>query len=106
MLADLRAALNHKDTESIKAIISPPGRGLGKASMAKMLSGASHTLPLAAARGVENFFSLLAAIKERLQISPLSETLKFILTESGWERELEGGGEEGGGRLVQRREPV
>jgi len=106
MLAYLRAALNHNDTESIKRIINTPRRGLGKASMAKILSGASHTLPRAAARGVENFFSLLAAIKERLQISPLSETLKFILTESGWERELEGGGEEGVERLENLRELV
>ncbi len=106
MLAYLRAALDTEDIESVKRIINTPRRGLGKAAVAKIFSGAQSALTGTAARGAQQFFSLLSHIKEKVEQVPLSEVMKYVLIESGWERELREGGDEGEERLENLRELV
>ncbi len=106
MLAYLRAALDPDDIESVKRIINTPRRGLGKVAVAKIFSGARETLSGVAARGTEQFFSLLSRIKKMVEKSPLSDTMKYVLAESGWERELKESGDEGEERLENLRELV
>lgn len=106
MLAYFCAALDPSDIESVKRIINTPKRGLGKVAIAKIFSGAQESLAGTTARNAKFFFSLLSQIKEKMEHSPLSETMKYILIESGWERELKEGGEEGEERLENLRELV
>lgn len=106
MLAYLRAALNPEEVESVKRVFNVPKRGLGKVTLLKVFAGERETLPKATAQKVESFFTLLESIQGVIRTRPVSEVLKYILTESGWERELTGRGDEGQERLENLRELV
>lgn len=106
MLSYLRAAQNPDDIESVKRILNVPKRGLGKATLAKIYSGERATLPKATEQKVESFFQFLERIRAEIGKTPVSSIFKFIVKESGWEKELLEGGEEGIDRLENIRELV
>lgn len=85
ILSYLRAALNPDGLSDIKRIINVPARGLGKVTLLKLFAGQKDTLPLTTARKVDDFYELLGKIKEAAQTLKPSETIKYIIKETGIE---------------------
>lgn len=96
VLSYARAALNRDSLVDIKRSINTPARGIGKVTIAKIFSGERGALAAKAASAVDAYFSLLDRIESFAHMHKTSETLKFIITESGMERlyKEEFGGEE------------
>jgi len=104
VLAYLRAALEPTSLGDVKRIINIPARGLGKVAILKIFSDQKDTLPLAAKQKVADFYSLLEKIKEKIATDKPSEVVKFVITETGLERELMNGTEDDKERLENMRE--
>lgn len=93
VLSYLRAALNPESLLDIKRTINTPARGIGKVTVAKLFAGPSvaealagrGTQPLSgkALLSVQNFFTLLEHIREFIELHNVSETIRYIITESG-----------------------
>ncbi|MDP2593115.1 MAG: 3'-5' exonuclease [bacterium] len=83
IVAYLRAALSPENLTDVKRIINTPARGLGKTSVLKIFSGQRGALPSATKEKVDTFYGLLEKIKEKAEKGKLSETVSFILKESG-----------------------
>jgi len=106
ILAYMQAALNDTDFDSLKRIINVPKRGIGKATLTKMAAGAEGDLPRATKEKIEAFRRLLERIRTKIETETMAATVKFILAESGLEKELLGEGEEGLERLENIKELV
>ena len=104
VLAYLRAALEPTSLGDVKRIINIPARGLGKVAILKIFSDQKDTLPLAAKQKLADFYSLLEKIKEKIATDKPSEVVKFVITETGLERELMNGTEDDKERLENMRE--
>lgn len=102
----IRAALDPENAYDLARIINVPPRGIGKATVAKVLAGEKASLPSAAGARVASFFNLLARIRGAARKESPSSLLKFVLTETGMERILRDSGEEGAERLENLRELV
>ncbi|MHB0978324.1 MAG: ATP-dependent helicase [Minisyncoccota bacterium] len=87
ILSYLKAALNPECLADIKRIINVPARGIGKSSVAKLFSGLNSDLPPATKKKISDFYKLLEEIKKVAEERSPSETISFIITESGLERE-------------------
>jgi len=99
VLAYLKAALNSDSLTDIKRIINVPARGIGKASIAKIFAGQGDNLPVGMKVKYAKFQNLLLEIAEMARIKRPSETIAFIIKESGLEEEFKSGGEDGAARL-------
>lgn len=106
IISYLRASENPECLADLKRIINTPARGLGKAAVAKIFAGEAGDLPPAAARRLEAFHALLKKIKEASLSRKLSETVVFIIKESGLEAEWKDEGDEGEARLENAYELV
>jgi DNA helicase-2/ATP-dependent DNA helicase PcrA len=93
-LAYLRAALNPQSLSDVKRIINFPTRGIGKVTLAKIFSGEKDSLPIKVKIKVDNFYKILEEIKEKIESSKASETIKFTVKKSGIEDELAQGNDE------------
>ena len=100
----MRAALNPESLADIKRVINVPVRGIGKTTILKIFSGQKEGLPPAMRAKVDNFYRLLGKIKEKIDTDAPSRVVKFILTESGLEKELSEGTAEEKERLENIRE--
>ncbi len=87
ILAYLRASLNPSGLSNIKRIINVPARGIGKASVAKLFSGAEAGLTGTTQKKIKDFYSLLEEIKACTIEKHPSEIITFILKASGLEKE-------------------
>lgn len=87
ILSYLKAALNPECLADIKRIINVPARGIGKSSVAKLFSGLNSNLPPATKKKISDFYKLLEKIKKSAEERRPSETISFIIAESGLERE-------------------
>ncbi len=87
ILSYLKAALNPECLADIKRIINVPARGIGKSSVAKLFSGLNSDLPPATKKKISDFYKLLEEIKKAAEERSPSETISFIINESGLERE-------------------
>jgi len=103
-LAYLRAALNPDSLSDIKRIINFPARGIGKVTLAKIFAGARETLPMKVRMKVDNFYTTLEEINEKIKNSKTSEVIKFVVKKSGIENELKTGTEEDIERLENIKE--
>lgn len=93
VLSYIRAAMNPDSMIDIKRTINTPVRGIGKVTIAKLFSAPSiqHALagegadPLSgkALLSVQKFFTLLESIRDFIETHSVSESIKFIITESG-----------------------
>lgn len=106
ILSYLQASINPESLSAIKRVINVPTRGVGKATIAKIFSGQEETLPSAMKLKYKNFKNLLAKIKETAEREKPSETIKFIMRETGIENLLKNGGEEEKEQLENIRELV
>jgi DNA helicase-2/ATP-dependent DNA helicase PcrA len=88
VLSYLRAALNPESMSDMKRIINVPARGLGKVTLIKLFAGQKDTLPPATKAKIENFYSLLQEIKSSAEAQKPSDTIKFIIKETGIEETL------------------
>ena len=94
VLAFLRASFNPESPFDLKRIINVPARGIGEVTLKKILAGQKETLSASVKQKVNEFESLLKRIKEKAETTKPSETVKFILKETGMQNSLSLGGEE------------
>lgn len=106
VLAFLRAALNTDGFLDMKRVINVPPRGIGEATMKKIAAGMKNSLPAATKKKVAEFEALLSRIRECTQSKKPTETIKFIIKETGMEKSFSLGGEEELERLENIRELV
>ncbi len=88
VLSYLRAAMTPESTADINRIINIPARGIGKVTMAKILSGQRQGLPGATAAKVDEFYKILEDIRTYVDSHLPSETIKFVVKQSGIEAAL------------------
>lgn len=103
-LAYIRASLNPESLSDIKRIINFPARGIGKATLAKLFSNDRESLPTKTLIKINNFYKTLAHIREKIEITKVSELIKYVIKKSGIEEELLNGGEEERERLENIKE--
>lgn len=99
IISYLRAALNPDSLSDLRRIINVPARGIGKTTILKIFSGREPSLPPAMQIKLNSFRTLLREIEKTSKEKKLSETISFIIKESGLEREWREGGDEGRARL-------
>jgi DNA helicase-2/ATP-dependent DNA helicase PcrA len=103
-LAYLRAALNPQSLSDVKRIINFPTRGIGKVTLVKIFSGDIENLPIKMRVKINNFYQTLEEIKEKIQTEKASQVIKYVVTKSGIEHELQNGTEEDVERLENIKE--
>lgn len=88
VLAYLKVALNPGSFSDLKRAINFPKRGVGKATLAKIIANKKDELSAGARAKVDNFYILLEKIKNFVEKHKPSEAIKFVIVESGLENEL------------------
>ena len=106
MLSYIHASLNEAGATHLTRIINVPTRGIGKATLLKVLAGGERELPAGMQRKVADFKMLLQRIRETAIREKPSETIKYILRESGLEKELKNGTDDEQERLANIKELV
>jgi DNA helicase-2/ATP-dependent DNA helicase PcrA len=84
VLCYLRAALNPDSLIDLKRIINVPARGIGKVTIAKVF--AKEELSGKAKISVDGFFNILENIRDYLSTHTVSESIKYVIEESGMEK--------------------
>lgn len=106
-LSYLRLALNPGSTADLSRVINTPTRGIGPATVLKVLEGKREELSPAAEKKVEIFDNIMMDIADTARTNKLSETIKFIVARTGIEMNLKKSGtEEDLERLENLRELV
>ena len=106
VLSYLRLAQNPDSTNDLARIINVPTRGIGKVTLLKLMEKRHRELPPATAEKVARFEALMLDIAECARTKPASETIRFIIAQTGLEAMLKKDGEEGLERLENLRELV
>ncbi len=106
IVAYLRAALDSSNPADLKRVVEAPARGIGKVTLLKILAGREEELPAKMRERVAALRTLLEQIRKSANEQKLSETIRFIISASGIEREYKKNGEEGLERLENIRELV
>lgn len=104
VLSYIRAALNRESWNDIGRVINVPTRGIGKATVAKVMSGREDLLPPSMKKKISDFWKLLEDIRKEISEKKPSETVKFVIQETGIERSLLQGDAEDEERLLNIRE--
>lgn len=99
VLSFVRVALNPESSADYARIINVPPRGVGKATLAKVLAGQEESLPPAMREKVSAFRAILSHIKEYALSRKPSETISFIIKQSGMETAYKAGTDEDRERL-------
>jgi DNA helicase-2/ATP-dependent DNA helicase PcrA len=106
VLSYLAASLNSASVAHLSRIVNVPPRGIGKVTLMKIATGLEETLSGATRERVSQFRDLLAKIQDVSFNKKPSETIKYIITESGLEKQLSQGDEEQKERLENLKELV
>lgn len=106
IISYLRAALEPESLADLKRIVNTPTRGIGKTTLVKIFGGHEGDLPPAMKLKLAHFRGLLAQIAESARAKRVSETVAFIIKESGLEEEYKTSGEDGAARLENAYELV
>jgi DNA helicase II / ATP-dependent DNA helicase PcrA len=106
IISYLRAALNPECLSDLKRVINTPARGIGKTTIVKVFSGQEESLPLGTRTKLKDFRAFLERIAEVSRKKNVSDTVSYIIKESGLEAEWKEGGEEGAARLENAYELV
>lgn len=104
VLSYIRASLNPDSWSDISRVINIPSRGIGKATIAKVMSKREDLLPQGTRDKVSNFWKLLSDIKKEVLEKKPSESVKFVIQETGMEKMLMEGKAEDEERLLNVRE--
>lgn len=89
-LSYIRAALNPDAWGDIARCINSPTRGIGKATLAKLALGQEGSLPSGMKQKVAQFRALLGDIRREINEKKPSESMKFVIQESGMEKAFQG----------------
>lgn len=100
VLSYLRASLNRKSTIDIARAAGAPTRGIGKQTLERLAEGGVDSLSGAAQAKVRGFLSLLDRILVAIDSQKPSDTIHFIINESGLRTKLIGGDAEDRERLA------
>lgn len=106
LLSYIRASYNRESLSDIKRIINTPARGIGKATLIKLFSNMESSLPVSMQIKIGKFYSLLDEIKEYTDSHSPSESIKYVIKQSGLEEELSHGTSDDQERLENMRELV
>lgn len=107
VLSFLRLALTPGMTSDLARVINVPPRGIGKVTLLKIMEGKKDTLTGAVGAKVSAFDALVVRIGDCARTKKLSETIRYIMTETGIEQELtDSGTEDDLARLENLRELV
>ena len=77
VLAYIRCVANPRDTVSLKRIINFPPRGIGKVSLTNFFQKKETT------KAIDEFFALIASLKEERAALPFSSFMKLVIQRSG-----------------------
>ncbi len=106
VLSFIKASMNRDSTNDLVRIVNVPPRGIGKATIMKVVIGEESTLSPALRNKVGQFLDLLERIKNvALKESP-SNLIKYIIRESGMESVYKNGSAEEQEKLENLRELV
>jgi DNA helicase-2/ATP-dependent DNA helicase PcrA len=106
VLSYIKASLNRDSWNDIGRIINVPVRGIGKATVAKIMSKREDLLPEGMRAKINNFWKLLDDISKEIKEKKPSEVVKFVIQETGLEKSLREGTAEDEERLLNIRELV
>ncbi|MEA2715355.1 MAG: ATP-dependent helicase UvrD/PcrA [Candidatus Parcubacteria bacterium] len=106
VLSYVRAALNRDSWSDIGRVINVPARGIGKATIAKVMSGREDLLPEGMKKKIADFWKLLDDIRGEIMEKKPSVSVKFVIEETGIDRRLREGDAEDEERLLNVRELV
>jgi DNA helicase-2/ATP-dependent DNA helicase PcrA len=106
ILSYIKAAYNKESLSDIKRIINTPTRGIGKVTLTKLFAGNFSDLPKAMQEKINKFYILLDKIREYTDSHTPSESIKFVIKESGLEEELSKGASDDLERLENMKELV
>lgn len=85
VLSFIRASLNRDSASDLVRIINVPPRGIGKATMMKVLTHDASGLSRAMAQKIDDFSKMLDEIRDVALSKKPSELVKFILSRTGVE---------------------
>jgi DNA helicase-2/ATP-dependent DNA helicase PcrA len=103
-LSFIRGSLNRESAGDLARIVNVPPRGIGKATIIKVLARQQDTLGPALKMKVGQFLMLLDRIKHVAITEKPSDTIKYILRETGMETAFRNGGPEEQEKLENLRE--
>lgn len=106
VLSFLKASLNRDSGSDLVRIINVPPRGIGKASILKIIAGQENELNSGTKLKVSHFFAMLERINRYAKENKPSETIKYILKETGIEEMYKNGTQEDEEKLENIRELV
>lgn len=106
VLAYIKASLSPESLADIKRIVNVPVRGIGKVSLLKIFEGTPEKLSQKTHEKYKELLKILEKIAQYAKKEKPSNTIKFVMKESGIEDELAQGGEDGEERLENIRELV
>ena len=106
VLSFIKASLNRDSTNDLVRIVNVPPRGIGKATILKVITGQENTLGPALKNKVATFLNLLERIKGVALKETPSQLIKYIIRESGMENIYKNGTSEEQEKLENLRELV
>ena len=106
IISFIKASLNRDSLNDLVRIINVPPRGIGKATILKVVAGQENTLSAGLKNKVSDFFNLLERIKNVAKNEAPSKLIKYIIRESGIENTYKNGSAEEQEKLENLRELV
>lgn len=106
VMSYLKAAFNRDSLSDIKRVINEPKRSLGKVAVAKIFAEDLAGLSAKALGSYQSFVKILDDIYEFAQTHNPSETIKFVIRHSGFEKKLNEGTDDDKERLENMKELV
>src|SRR6185436_19120169 len=86
VLSFIRASLNRESTNDLVRVVNVPPRGIGKATILKVITGQENSLGNALKNKVSQFLHLLENIKDVALKEKPSHLIKYIIRETGIEK--------------------
>ncbi|MFZ2886978.1 MAG: UvrD-helicase domain-containing protein [Minisyncoccia bacterium] len=99
VLAYIRAARNLRAQGDFSRAAGSPSRGIGATTLAKYFGGGEAVLSGAARTKLASFLALLEKIRVATETMKTSDLIRFVILESGLEKNFREGDEEGRERL-------
>jgi DNA helicase-2/ATP-dependent DNA helicase PcrA len=106
VISFIKASLNRESTSDLVRIVNVPPRGIGKATILKVVTGQESTLGPSLKHKVSVFLNLLEQIKSVAKNQTPSTLIKFIIRETGIENTYKNGSQEEQEKLENLRELV
>jgi DNA helicase-2/ATP-dependent DNA helicase PcrA len=94
VLSFIKASLNRESTSDLVRVVNVPPRGIGKATIMKVVTGQESTLGPAIQHKVSQFLDLLERIKNVALKETPSHLIKYIIRETGIENVYKNGSPE------------